>query len=1066
MPINEAILQKLRNKDSTLTSLNLSCQTPKLTDDDVKSLCTALTGNIYLQNINVTVNNIGAAGAQALASLTSLKTLCLYKGNHIGYDGLDYFLGNTTITEFPITGGDSKKLEPYRKHFKENAKKTKNSAITNEVETLTPTPVMKKEEDAITPPSKLRRIYNLDKQNGWECFDIALGTRRSDLVEFALQHAKEQEYRALLGPEIIAAALIGELAPAEGGLPDDMRTETLKNLVLKYQLAYEEMKGAVEECNKGLGMKEGEFLPLSALQNFFEEQAVKNQLPTVYKKFSEQCQKLFTPHKQSLWDYAQLESTYKKYLEEYYKKKHYAAFLRGVKGEHKNTSIVDVAARMLERKVIVFDTGEGKDQRDVIYETTFNVEGKEPLRIEFNGTNHFVALTYDEPHDSPQKPCQLDKKFDEVAPTNHNKQTKSDNTKGKSVEDKYVDSSDDEHPKTDKFILQKDGTWKVCDTGRIIPATPKDFKYKIKKHGISNSGGKSTENFGRMLDNGDPLEVNLAGDRPEKSVIRKASHQWRWIVAMNRNLVDRRSIEDVVNDCKELLPKEDREKQRLAMVVGNTDLTALDEGYDSDVEEGEQKRRLAARAANSQEKARNLNSHDMAILMLYLNWQANWIDKKTGKQVDIALVKEAYIELSKKSPDQAKLLRKYERSRAKFPFGKARTKLYSSANGFFKKSKWPQTYIHSQDSDYISFNESREFKVGGGAPSTDSLLTKYDKAIKQHRKTHSYFPWFIGGAHVYSQQEDILSLQTDENSLEAWKAWTRFGSELGNAMKALIGQVNPAGLYFHEPNTAILWRPRETPEFGDDSEMLKYVRDSIGLERKRNAWTDCKEARRRLAFDDSLLLSTSQLRSSKPFTVKFNGTFKEGKFHSWKCEDIQALQNMSQEIFTSNEWTNAVASCFKHYKKSSPKKPPKENVQMTEEMKIWSPKAEKPKYDARRPLAQLYNLFDPHFLAWRAENNKLTLKSILKRSICDLTYRPWVLSDLLKPGNYRKHIPDGNKERKAELALVQTELARIYNDNIAEQLVELARQTGELRRSMLNSVLAQVEPKHSLRPKK
>lgn len=47
---------------------------------------------------------------------------------------------------------------------------------------------------------------NDNQQLGWNCFDIAVGIQRDLLVQYALKHAKDEEFRALLAPEIKHAA--------------------------------------------------------------------------------------------------------------------------------------------------------------------------------------------------------------------------------------------------------------------------------------------------------------------------------------------------------------------------------------------------------------------------------------------------------------------------------------------------------------------------------------------------------------------------------------------------------------------------------------------------------------------------------------------------------------------------------------------------------------------------------------------------------------------------------------------------------------------------------------------
>jgi hypothetical protein len=93
LAIAEIILEAIRNNE--LTELNLSHQ--GLTDQDIFRLCLALNQNTSLTTLNVAGNNIGAAGATALARNATLTTLNV-RHNHIGADGATALEGNETLT--------------------------------------------------------------------------------------------------------------------------------------------------------------------------------------------------------------------------------------------------------------------------------------------------------------------------------------------------------------------------------------------------------------------------------------------------------------------------------------------------------------------------------------------------------------------------------------------------------------------------------------------------------------------------------------------------------------------------------------------------------------------------------------------------------------------------------------------------------------------------------------------------------------------------------------------------------------------------------------------------------
>src|ERR1700722_18842626 len=62
----------------------------------------------------------------------------------------------------------------------------------------------------ITHLSKIN-LQKSKQQLGWNCFDIAAGIERKELVEFALAHASSIEFRRLLAPEIRHAATLAAI---------------------------------------------------------------------------------------------------------------------------------------------------------------------------------------------------------------------------------------------------------------------------------------------------------------------------------------------------------------------------------------------------------------------------------------------------------------------------------------------------------------------------------------------------------------------------------------------------------------------------------------------------------------------------------------------------------------------------------------------------------------------------------------------------------------------------------------------------------------------------------------
>ena len=213
----------------------------------------------------------------------------------------------------------------------------------------------------------------------------------------------------------------------------------------------------------------------------------------------------------------------------------------------------------------------------------------------------------------------------------------------------------------------------------------------------------------------------------------------------------------------------------------------------------------------------------------------------------------------------------------------------------------------------------------------NKLLMKFDKVIAHHKVQNSRLPIIVGGAHVYSPEEDLeeylddLSINESLNTSQS-KYWTRFTSEMGNNIKHVIGQQHPYGLYFHEPNTVVLspvsaerilkkekslnWkniyqRLAKGISFGIACEMQDFTRSLF----KDASDEVCQQG---MVFAATTVLSTSMKRGKKPFTIKFKGEYdrESNKFTNATKEDLSAIRGMNQEIIKSNPWRSSVATSF------------------------------------------------------------------------------------------------------------------------------------------------------------
>jgi len=211
---------------------------------------------------------------------------------------------------------------------------------------------------------------------------------RQWLVNFALNNSSDLGFRKLLAPEIrhaAAATVVGD----SHALPEVMRTDELKHLVLEYQDSHEMMQEAVRVCNDALGHPEGSRLSLEELDRYFEESKNQEMNRAAYEDFQAARKTLFTPHEKAFADYCEREAVYRTYVESYYGTKEggqhdWFVFQRQFNGE-KNTSMMDIAARYIQHKVIVHDMTD-----EIIYQTEESFDDKE-VHIRYNGSNHFTA---------------------------------------------------------------------------------------------------------------------------------------------------------------------------------------------------------------------------------------------------------------------------------------------------------------------------------------------------------------------------------------------------------------------------------------------------------------------------------------------------------------------------------------------------------------------------------------------------------------------------------------------------------------------------------------------------
>lgn len=611
----------------------------------------------------------------------------------------------------------------------------------------------------------------------------------------------------------------------------------------------------------------------------------------------------------------------------------------------------------------------------------------------------------------------------------------------------------------------------------------KNFPYKIsKKPQKVNKGGMSTENLGRVL-----TTRTKHYTRNDPQQLPDHVH-WSFAVCIAKSVYDARSNQEIIDDFKNIAPNCDYGLQQIAFVLGNNEQITLEDDPNFDQPDN-------VRTAKAANKERNVNRKTLATygiptLFQYSYWQANWVDRTTGQPVNIQNVKEAYREIKASDPQRATYLRNYERARSFYPFGASRSELYSADSSikFFTALQQrvsvkatSNLFILNQDADYIDLSiQPAYYKGFADLPETlannanyaqlvttytelaveldpnKTLFDHYNAAIQAHYAAHRIYPRFIGGAHIYSQTEDMNYLRREPGwrryDIKACQEWTRFGSEMGNAIKHLIGQYNSFPLYFHEPNTMLRWQGNPV-RFGDKSEMDEYFRREL----KSHARNSTHQAK----FHGGIVLATSQRRGGKPFTVKFSGKFSNGRFIDWSGDDIKALQGMPQEIMQANKWTSSVCTAFEKFKSNNAVS---ETIQLLKEN--WN----MPKKDTRAVIARLYNLYDPHHIAFRyhkfrqqkkawpafsLDDQRSYLDNIkhakAKRKTDNLNYDKADFEYVLK--HYDALKPQANDDCIRQIKLL---LKYVYDENTANNILNLAQQTGELRKAMFMSVL--IEP--------
>lgn len=476
---------------------------------------------------------------------------------------------------------------------------------------------------------------------------------------------------------------------------------------------------------------------------------------------------------------------------------------------------------------------------------------------------------------------------------------------------------------------------------------------KDKRNYKESNGGKGVPPQGRILEESTktlfipgPRIINHDEEVPS----------WNYIVSMNCRRGDR-SVKEILTDvASQLLPSEER--YRLGIILGINEKVGVDHPLDYDP--------TWEVILGGEEVREDISQYNIPILITYYQW-TSFREDPNNKFLSASGVRRQMMgKLSQLRTQRQKdvaiqKLRSVD-ARHQFPFGKAREYLLGTqdAINLIASLDSPQSgvYIHIQDSDYICLREELKFSDLEAPtkqhvmPANDNyLFKKYDALIDGFKTCSNHLPVVVGGAHVYSPQEEMSTYlrerQLSKLDSDVSKHWTRFGSEMGNRLKHIIGIQQPYGLYFHEPNTLILsphsarrllqsekesgWKDIYKNlaagfKFGIDSEVQDFTRMVF------NGASDslCRSG---MVFSSNTILSTSMKRGKKPFTIECEGTFDEQtqKFKGSTSKNLTKLRGMSQEVIKPNQWMSNVTTSFKLHRLT----------------------------DTRKVVSNLLNLFDP-----------------------------------------------------------------------------------------------------------
>ncbi len=268
-----------------------------------------------------------------------------------------------------------------------------------------------------------------------ELFGVAETLAKARINEASTQAEISQQIVKLLAEDDRSKQDVDVIGLDRHTLPASLQTEALRTLVNDYQGAdeamqkelrslcaqYPEMQAAVDACKQALSKTQGNrvinIVAAEDLYVFLKMPEQQKRYPLAWEMYSKQYHEKFVPHEKALQTYCEDEKTYSTYVKDYYgKQQGWVAFQRSFKGEGANTSMVDIAARLLNVQIVVCQ----KDPKtsnvwEEIYCTASAVTqyGKK-MYVQFNGRDHFIAL---QPILSSNAPSPQNQSDDKSAPS-------------------------------------------------------------------------------------------------------------------------------------------------------------------------------------------------------------------------------------------------------------------------------------------------------------------------------------------------------------------------------------------------------------------------------------------------------------------------------------------------------------------------------------------------------------------------------------------------------------------------------------------------------------------------